>query len=191
MNAPRRSWAAALLLGGGLLLAGRELPFINWRPIVAPLEDRPLVLRQDAMGDGRFLAPRSGGRQHRGIDLAAPLSSPVRAIRSGRIVAAGTHRGLGRFVEIRHSGRLYSLYAHLKDVHVARGERVEQGTVIGTVGKTGNARHAWIMPHVHFEVLRDGQPIDPQTLGLEVLLPSAHASGEPADAEEEHVGGDG
>ena len=64
-----------------------------------------------------------------------------------------------------------SLYAHLQDVMVEPGAYVRQRRMIGTVGKTGNARHPWMMPHLHLEVLSDGVPIDPTTLGLRVVEP--------------------
>ena len=136
-----------------------------------PIDARPLVIRQDAKGDGHFLSPRSGNRRHRGIDLTAQLNSPVRAIRSGRVAEVGTHPGLGRFVKLSHGGRLHSLYAHLNRVSVEPGQRVRQGELIGTVGKTGNARHRWITPHVHLEIVRDGQPVNPAAFGLPVDAP--------------------
>ena len=166
-----RSFWGGVALGCGLSAAALELPYLNWHPVVPPVDARPLLIRQDAKGDGRFLSPRSGMRRHRGIDLSAALDSPVRAIRSGTVVQVGVHRGLGRFVELEHRGHLRSLYAHLNMVNVAPGARIRQGAVIGTVGKTGNARHRWITPHVHLEVLREGEPIDPRTLGLEVVEP--------------------
>ena len=167
----RGSFWLGLLVGCGATIAVLEIPYVNWQPVVPPIDARPLVLRQDAKGDGRFQSPRSGHRRHRGIDLAAPLNSPVRAIRSGRVVQVGTHRGLGRFVELEHPAHLHSLYAHLNTVSVEPGARIRQGEVIGTVGKTGNARHPWITPHVHLEVLKDGEPINPQRLGLQVVEP--------------------
>ena len=163
------SCGMAITLGCGLAIAGVELPYVNWRSVASPIDAHPLILRHDAKGDGRFLAPRSGRRRHRGIDLATPLHSPVRAIRSGWVVEVGFHPGLGRFVELEHREHLRSLYAHLSQVSVEAGARVRQGEAIGTVGKTGNARSAWITPHLHLEVLRDGQPLDPQTLGLQVV----------------------
>ena len=54
---------------------------------------------------------------------------------------------------------------------VEPGARVKQGDPIGTVGKTGNARHRGITPHLHLEVLKDGAPINPMTLGLQVVEP--------------------
>ena len=168
----RRSLWGRLTLGCGLLIAAYELPYFNWRVVVPPVDARPLRIRQDAKGNGRFFAPRSGRRRHRGIDLVADLNSPVRAIRSGTVVQVGEHRGLGRFVELEHPHHMGSLYAHLKDVSVRVGERVRQGAVIATVGKTGNARHPWITPHLHLEVWRAGNPIDPRSLGLAVLDPA-------------------
>ena len=180
-----------VMAGCVLASAACELPYINWRTVAPPLDSQPLIVRYDAKGDGRFLALRSGHRRHRGIDLVAPLKSPVRAIRSGQVVQVGVHRGLGRFVELEHRGDLRSLYAHLNDVSVDVGARVRQGTVIGTVGKTGNARHPWITPHVHLEVLRRDEPIDPQTLSLRAVDPTVRSaraqtgleeSSEPLDA---------
>ena len=181
-GAPRSRRLPWLLFGCGLAVAALELPYINWRPVAAPVDTRPLVIRKDARGDGRFRSPRSGHRRHRGVDLVAQLNSPVRAIRSGRVVEVGFHRGLGRFIELEHGSALRSLYAHLSDVSVGPGTRVRQGEAIGAVGKTGNARHAWITPHLHLEVLQDGEPVDPQTLGVQAVGPSASWSESSTDA---------
>ena len=168
-----RLWMG-VLLGCGLTIAALELPYLNWRSVVPPVDARPLVIRQDAKGDGRFQSPRSGHRRHQGIDLVAPLDSPVRAVRSGTVLQVGMHRGLGRFIELQHRHGVRTRYAHLQTAGVEPGQRVRQGAVIGAVGKTGNARHAWITPHLHLEVLQDGEPIDPQTLGLDVVDPAMH-----------------
>lgn len=176
-------------LVAGVAVAASEARYANWRPAALPVETQTLLVRKDAKGDGRFGAPRSGNRSHRGVDLAAPLQSPVRAIRSGTVAEVGMHRGLGRYVEIEHAGTLRSVYAHLHETTVSEGERVAQGAVIGAVGKTGNAKHPWIMPHLHLEVWRDGKPVDPQTVGLRVVEPSAVASEVERD-ESADVGGD-
>lgn len=168
------------VVSGALLVTGvGELRYVNWRRVVPPIEGLPLALRQDAKGSGAFQAPRSGGRRHTGIDLAAPLGTPVQAIRSGNVIQVGTHRGLGRFVELEHRQGLKSLYAHLAETDVAVGQRVRQGQRIGTVGKTGNARHPLIEPHVHLQVTRAGEPMDPAALGLAVV--SLSAQGEATD----------
>ena len=165
-----------------------ELPYVNWKAVAAPVDAQPLTIREDAKGDGRFLSLRSGGRVHRGIDVTASIGSPVRAIRSGTVIQVGLHRGLGRYVELEHAGSLHSLYAHLQDVSIEPGTRVKQGDLIGTVGKTGNARHRWITPHLHLEVLKGGVPINPTTLGLQVLEPpTMRARGSAGSAVAEQV----
>ena len=151
--------------------AALELPYVNWRRVASPIDTRPLTIRQDAKGDGRFFAPRSGRRHHRGVDLVAAVGTPVRAIRSGTVIEVGAHRGLGLFVEVEHPQHLHSVYAHLNEVDVEVGARVRQGALVGTVGKTGNARHPWITPHLHLEVLRNGEPIDPLIIGLQTVSP--------------------
>jgi murein DD-endopeptidase MepM/ murein hydrolase activator NlpD len=160
-----------LALGWGSAAAAVELPYVDWHRIVPPLDERPLVIRADAKGDGRFQSPRSGHRRHQGLDLAAPVGSPVRAVRSGTVVEVGMHRGLGRFIELEHRGGMRSRYAHLQRVSVEPGTRVRQGALIGAVGKTGNARHPWIAPHLHLELWDGKQAVDPQTLGLRVTGP--------------------
>ncbi|GEM_PF-539298 len=190
---PTRSFAGrgtfwlGLLLGGGLTAAAFALPYVNWRSAAAPVDERPLMIRHDAKGDGHFQVPRSGHRHHRGIDLAATLNSPVRAIRSGRVVLVGVHQGFGRFIELEHRGSLRSLYAHLNEVSVDVGAHVRQGQIIGRVGKTGNARSPLIIPHLHLEVLKNGEPIDPTLLGLTVQEragSSAYAKGHEQDAQD-------
>lgn len=147
-----------------------ELPYVNWQPVAAPVDRLPLTIRQDAKGDGAYGASRSGNRTHRGIDLLAPLGSPVRAIRSGRVIQAATHQGLGNYIEIDHGEGWISLYAHMKAILVERGDRIRQEQKIGLIGKTGNARHRWILPHVHLEVTKDGERVDPHELGLITLV---------------------
>ena len=173
------SGLAIAAVGGSV--AALELPYVNWKTVVPPLASQPLIIRHDAKGDGRFEAPRSGNRKHRGVDLAGELDAPVRAVRSGRVLEVGTHRGLGRFVVLQHDQGVRTLYAHLNTAYVREGERIAQGRVIGTIGKTGNARHPWITPHVHLEVTRNGAPIDPQSLGLQFQAPDT-ATTETSDA---------
>lgn len=161
--------ALSLVVGTVIGWTAQSLVYHDWRLVASPFEDRPLILRQDAKGDGRFGAPRSGNRRHHGIDLEAPVGSPVRAIRSGIVIASGIHRGLGRYLELEHRHGLRSLYGHLETTAVEVGDRVRQGQRIATVGKTGNAKHPVIKPHLHLEILRAGTPLDPATIGLSVI----------------------
>lgn len=96
-------------------------------------------------------------RMHQGIDLAAPWGTPIRAVADGVVEWAGPHGGHGNFVRLEHSGDMGTGYAHMSRIAVAPGERVRAGEVIGYVGMTGLATG----PHLHFEVYRGGQVVDP------------------------------
>jgi murein DD-endopeptidase MepM/ murein hydrolase activator NlpD len=99
-----------------------------------------------------------GGRAHEGIDLPAPMGTPVLAAGDGEVVYAGDGiRGYGNLVVLQHPGDLLTVYAHNAQVFVAPGQAVRGGERIAAVGQTGRASG----PHLHFEV-REGQiPRDP------------------------------
>ncbi len=94
---------------------------------------------------------------HTGIDLASPRGAPVFAVADGVVSFSGTKSGYGRVVDIRHMDGLVTRYGHNTANLVTEGQLVRQGQKIATVGSTGTATG----PHVHFEVIRDGQPINP------------------------------
>jgi murein DD-endopeptidase MepM/ murein hydrolase activator NlpD len=88
-------------------------------------------------------------RIHTGTDIGAPMGTPVLAALSGRILLADFLGGYGMTVAIEHGqGSQQTLYAHLSELFVKPGERVQQGAVIGRVGSTGNSTG----PHLHFEL---------------------------------------
>ncbi len=97
------------------------------------------------------------GNLHAGIDLRAPAGSSIHASGSGRVEYAGTMRGYGRIIVIDHGAGIETAYAHNMQNLVNAGQRVEQGQVIATVGRSGNATGY----HVHFEVRRLGKPVNP------------------------------
>ncbi|MBV8194453.1 MAG: M23 family metallopeptidase, partial [Candidatus Dormibacteraeota bacterium] len=101
---------------------------------------------------------------HTGVDIAAPLDTPVGAAAGGVVVfggsslnATGQLVGYGNYVVIRHATGALTLYAHLDRIEATVGETVQQGQVIGLCGTTGNSTG----PHVHFEVRINGVPVDP------------------------------
>ena len=96
-------------------------------------------------------------KQHKGVDYGAPTGTPVRTIGDGEVDFAGWQNGYGNVIEIRHAHGRSTLYAHLSRLSVHKGERVEQGEVIGNVGSTGWATG----PHLHFEVKLAGVQQDP------------------------------
>lgn len=94
---------------------------------------------------------------HYGVDLLTPLGSEVRAMYRGRVRYARALQGYGEAVQIDHGDGLESLYAHLSEIRVEEGQRVDGGHVIGLSGQSGHSRGA----HLHFEVWLHGRPIDP------------------------------
>lgn len=132
-------------------------PAMAW-PVGGPSQ---YTLRQDAYGGGAFGSRRSGGRTHNGIDLAAPLGTPVLAARSGLARVGRRHTGMGLYLELAHPDGSLTVYGHLGRRLVPDGQWVWRGQPIGTVGKTGNARARAIHPHLHFELRLHGVPVDP------------------------------
>jgi murein DD-endopeptidase MepM/ murein hydrolase activator NlpD len=95
---------------------------------------------------------------HRGMDLAAPVGTPVQAVADGEVTFAGYQRGFGNTVVIRHGDGLESRYAHLGQLSVRLGETVRAQTNLGEVGKSGRSTG----PHLHFEVTQWGMVVDPR-----------------------------
>lgn len=115
----------------------------------------------------RFMWPTKGeisspfgwrwGRLHAGVDIANDIGTHVMAARAGRVIWAGWRGGYGYAVMIDHGGGYVSLYGHLDDYFVERGQYVRAGQRIASMGSTGNSTG----PHLHFEVQKDGEPVDP------------------------------
>lgn len=97
--------------------------------------------------------------QHQGIDFAAPTGTPVVTVADGTVVHAGPNGGYGNLVIVDHGGGVTTYYAHLSafGAGVQEGARVERGQEIGQVGSTGRSTG----PHLHYEIRRDGQYLDP------------------------------
>lgn len=121
----------------------------------------PYVLRNDSMGDGHFGASRSNRRKHNGIDIKSRVGVPVLASKSGRVIFSGTKGGYGQYIQVLHPDGLDTRYAHLSELRVKTGQWVKRGETIGLIGKTGNAQYRAIIPHLHFEIRRGEEPVDP------------------------------
>jgi murein DD-endopeptidase MepM/ murein hydrolase activator NlpD len=120
-----------------------------------------LPVRNDEYGEGAFGAKRKGDRRHKGIDLAADYGTPVCAAKTGRAKAYFYPHGYGHLVVIDHPDGWHTRYGHLDSVAVGTSRWVRRGDVIGSVGKSGNANYDGMITHLHFEIWRNGKPLDP------------------------------
>lgn len=108
---------------------------------------------------------------HNGLDLIAPQGDPVLAVADGTVTAVETSRkGQGNMVEITHEGGYVTRYAHLSDIKVSRGQRVQRGRRIASVGISGNS----FAPHLHFELLKDGVYLDPSAFLFAGVSPEGY-----------------
>lgn len=110
---------------------------------------------------GRFHPILKSWRAHKGVDYSAPTGTPIRATATGRILSMGVNGGYGKCVVIRHGGSYSTLYGHLSRYNASFrvGSYVEQGQIIGYVGRTGLATG----PHLHYEFRVDGTHRNPLT----------------------------
>jgi len=107
---------------------------------------------------GRRKDPLDGAdAMHAGVDVSAAEGTPILSAAGGVVRSAGDRGGYGLAVEIDHGAGVTTLYAHTGGALVKPGDRVEPGQPIATVGQTGRATG----PHLHFEVRREGRPVDP------------------------------
>lgn len=151
-------------------------PLAVGQMLIVPSGEKPFVARalgfatapnSARKGTGALMWPASARitqrfwSRHPGIDLAAPLGSPIKAADAGYVVAAGwSPYGYGYHVVIDHGNQMQTLYAHLSKFSVKVGDSVTRGQVIGNVGSTGNSTG----PHLHFEVRVRGAQRNPLSM---------------------------
>jgi murein DD-endopeptidase MepM/ murein hydrolase activator NlpD len=104
-------------------------------------------------------------RPHEGIDVSAPMGSPIIAPAAGRVVSVGRESGYGLTFEIDHGNGIVTKYAHCSRILVRQGQQVTRGMEIAAVGNTGLSTG----PHLHYEIHVDGKVVDP----LSFVLPEA------------------
>lgn len=98
-----------------------------------------------------------GSGAHPGLDIAVPADSYVRAAGAGTVIDVGQDPIYGRYVLLEHGEGYRTLYGHASQTFVRRGQHVERNEVIALSGSTGQST----APHLHFEILKDGEPVDP------------------------------
>lgn len=178
---PDGSMRTGQLLAAELVIQGRTLHAIWFRPEGDEFGDwydlegqsvrraflkKPLRLAyiSSLFTNRRFHPILRTWRAHRGVDYAAAAGSPVEVTGKGVVVRREVGNSYGRFIDVRHANGYLTRYAHLRAWAggTAVGASVAQGQVIGYVGMTGMATG----PHLHYEMHRDGRPIDPLAVNL-------------------------
>ena len=96
-------------------------------------------------------------RNHTGIDIAAPKGTPIYATADGTVSRENPGSGYGICVLINHGYSYQTLYAHMSKAAVKPGQKVKRGQLIGYVGSTGMSSGS----HLHYEVIKNGQPVNP------------------------------
>jgi murein DD-endopeptidase MepM/ murein hydrolase activator NlpD len=126
-------------------------------PAIQPVSDKDLTRIASGFGtriDPVYKVPKF----HAGLDFAAPIGTPIYATADGVVTEAGYNEGgYGNRVVINHGFGYETLYGHMYRVKAKRGQRVKRGEVIGYTGSTGKSTG----PHCHYEVHRNGNPVDP------------------------------
>ncbi|MGL5254336.1 MAG: peptidoglycan DD-metalloendopeptidase family protein [Brevinema sp.] len=151
--------------GTTLFLPGASLSAKAMADILGYLFVRPVKSYRFTSGFGMRRHPFGLGRRlHAGIDLAAPIGTPVHAAREGKIVFAGSSGNYGLMIRIQHNNGFSTVYAHLSRIRVQEGAWVSANQRIGDVGNTGRSTG----PHLHFEVRKYGKPINPMYNGLQL-----------------------
>ena len=167
-------------------------------PVAAP--KRVPAAGSGCAADGRLVTPVNGtvtsgygdGRNHAGVDIAAPTGTTVRAAQCGTVSMSGTESGYGSMICIRHAGETTTCYAHLSQRDVSVNEYVKAGQKIGEVGCTGRCTG----PHTHFEVRQGGTAQNPspylagsRTVAAKTATTATGGIGGPTEAEQAAVFG--
>ena len=109
---------------------------------------------------------------HEGLDLIVARGTPVKSAAGGTVQKVQTSKKLGKTVEILHDGGYTTVYAHLESVSVRAGQKVDTGQRIGTVGMSGKA----FAPHLHYEVRRDGEFLNPVNCIFASVTPAEYTN---------------
>lgn len=135
-------------------LATRKSEMLTCIPAIRPLKN----MHEISSGFGRRYHPvLKTLRAHTGVDITAPKGTPVYATADGTVSGENPGSGYGIVVVLNHGYSYQTLYAHLSKKAVRTGQKVKRGQVIGYVGSTGMASGS----HLHYEVIKNGQKVNP------------------------------
>lgn len=153
--------------GATLHISHAEIAALRSMPTIQPVDNTQIDLLVSGFGE-RINPFHKGMYNHPGVDFAAPRGSAVFATAPGKVITVKKttlQAGYGNYVEIDHGNGYVTRYAHLDGIDVRRGQHVYKGKVIGSSGNSGGS----VAPHLHYEVIRNGVPVDPVNYLLEGL----------------------
>ncbi|MDR3208845.1 MAG: peptidoglycan DD-metalloendopeptidase family protein [Rickettsiales bacterium] len=133
-------------------------------------------LKRTPINNARVTSSFSGNRRHpvlgftrahRGVDFRAATGTPIPSAGNGRVVSRGTNNGYGNHIRIRHNATYETMYAHMSrfQTGIGVGTQVRQGQIVGYVGNTGISTG----PHLHYEIIKHGQRVNPMTVKLPAI----------------------
>ena len=150
-------------------LAARKNEMLASIPAIQPVSNRDL--RRMASGFGYRIHPIYKTRKlHTGMDFSAPVGTDIYATGNGKVVEATYDRGYGYHVIIDHGFGYKTLYGHMSKIQVKPGQMIKRGEVIGLVGNTGTST----APHLHYEVIKNGNKINPVNFYFNDLTPEEY-----------------
>ena len=153
-----------------LTLARNKEKMLACIPAIMPISNKDL--RHTASGWGFRIHPIYKIKLfHYGMDFSAPIGTPIYSTGDGVVESIRTsHTGFGRWIIINHGFGYETLYGHLSAFNVKKGQKVKRGSVIGFVGNAGTSTG----PHVHYEVHKNGKPVNPQYYYFKDLSPKGY-----------------
>lgn len=140
-----------------VMTGGREPVQELKGPLASQQRARDFIPSIIPVNEGWISRDFSEKDQHMAVDISAALNSPIYATAGGVITFSGDKKDYGKLIVIDHQNGFITKYAHNASIAVKKNQRVEKGDVIGYVGNTGHSTS----PHLHYEVWKDGQVVDP------------------------------
>jgi murein DD-endopeptidase MepM/ murein hydrolase activator NlpD len=162
------------VFGNTIQVSKEQLQVLRSIPSIQPVNNPNLDLLVSGYGE-RINPFHKGNYQHPGVDFAAGRGTEVFAAAPGKVTTIKRTKlqaGYGNYIDIDHGHGFVTRYAHLEDITVLRGQKITKGFVIGTVGNSGGS----IAPHLHYEVIRDGEQVNPTYYMMEGLTSEQHNS---------------
>jgi hypothetical protein len=158
--------------GDAIHISNEQLETLQSIPSIQPVNNPQLDLLVSGFGE-RINPFHKGNYEHPGVDFAAARGTEVFTAASGRVIninRSSLQAGYGNYIDIDHGHGFVTRYAHLEEIKVHRGQKVAKGSTIGTVGNSGGS----IMPHLHYEIIRDGEQVNPTPYMMEGLTSEQH-----------------